>query len=66
MEAGTDAASRYRELSEVENEARSQLEKARDQLRESEAKAVAAAESETSLRQVLAASSNQAQNAFTQ
>ena len=66
VEAGTDAASRYRELSEVENEARNQLEKARDQLRESEAKAVAAAESETSLRQVLAASSNQAQNAFTQ
>ncbi|WIK89135.1 AAA family ATPase [Varibaculum cambriense] len=66
VEAGTDAATRYRELSEVENEARSQLEKARDQLRESEAKAVAAAESETSLRQVLAASSNQAQNAFTQ
>ncbi|WP_278338730.1 hypothetical protein, partial [Varibaculum cambriense] len=45
---------------------RSQLEKARDQLRESEAKAVAAAESETSLRQVLTASSSQAQNAFAQ
>lgn len=66
VDEGADAASRYRELAQAENEVRSQLEKARDQLRESEAKAVAAAESETSLRQVLAASSNQAQNAFSQ
>lgn len=63
---GADAASRYRELAQAEETVRSQLEKARDQLRESEAKAVAAAESETSLRQVLAASSSQAQNAFAQ
>ena len=63
---GADAASRYRELAQAEEAVRSQLEKARDQLRESEAKAVAAAESETSLRQVLTASSSQAQNAFAQ
>ena len=63
---GADAASRYRELAQAEETVRSQLEKARDQLRESEAKAVAAAESETSFRQVLAASSSQAQNAFAQ
>ena len=63
---GADAASRYRELAQTEETVRNQLEKARDQLRESEAKAVAAAESETSLRQVLAASSSQAQNAFAQ
>lgn len=66
VDAGADAASRYRELAQVEEAVRSQLEKARDQLRESEAKAVAAAESETSLRQVLTASSSQAQNAFAQ
>lgn len=63
---GADAASRYRELAQAEEAVRNQLEKARDQLRESEAKAVAAAESETSLRQVLTASSSQAQNAFAQ
>ena len=63
---GADTASRYRELAQAEEAVRSQLEKARDQLRESEAKAVAAAESETSLRQVLTASSSQAQNAFAQ
>ena len=66
VDAGADAASRYRELAQAEEAVRSQLEKARDQLRESEAKAVAAAESETSLRQVLTASSSQAQNAFAQ
>lgn len=62
----TDAASRYRELSQKENEVRSQLEKARDCLRESEAKVVAAGESEASLGQVLATCSNQAQEAFAQ
>ncbi len=66
VDAGTDAASRYRELAAAENEVRTQLEKARDQLRESEAKAVAAAESATNLRQVLAASSSEAQSAFAQ
>lgn len=66
VDAGADAASRYRELAQAEEAVRSQLEKARDRLRESEAKAVAAAESETSLRQVLTASSSQAQNAFAQ
>lgn len=66
VDEGADAASRYRELAQAEETVRNQLEKARDQLRESEAKAVAATESETSLRQVLAASSSQAQNAFAQ
>ena len=64
VDAGTDAAARYRELSEAENKVRTQLEKARDWLRESEAKAVAASESEANLRQVLAASSSQAHSAF--
>lgn len=65
-ESGVDAAGSYRKLSEAENQVRTQLEKARDHLRESEAKAVAASESEASLSGVLAASSNQAENTFAQ
>ena len=65
-ESGVDAAGSYRKLSEAENQVRTQLEKARDRLRESEAKAVAASESEASLSGVLAASSNQAENTFAQ
>ena len=65
-DSGMDAAGNYRQLSEAENQVRTQLEKARDRLRESEAKAVAASESKASLSEVLAASSNQAESTFAQ